>query len=74
MRMSGKYKGAGFTLGWTFRNSQAARARKIVCTERIRTDAEYTFDASLPAGSYCQKIMKGTLINASEFDRNYQLP
>ena len=74
MRTEGKYKGAGFTLGFVVGFEQEARARTIVCTERIEQGAAYFFDPSLPAGAYCEKIMKGTLINASDFDRNYKLP
>ncbi|MBO4674565.1 MAG: hypothetical protein J5601_00540, partial [Elusimicrobiaceae bacterium] len=62
-RLTGKYKGAGFT-----RRGTGA----IACTERISRGI--IFD--LNAGDYCEKIMKGTQFTSSGVTtfRVYELP
>ncbi len=66
-RISGKYKGAGFKLLVT------PGAQQIQCFERL-TSATLTFNASLPDGDYCQKIIKATPQSSSGFARYYTLP
>ena len=68
-RLNGKYKGAGFLTILVPTNPQYG---KIYCAER--TGIGVTFKE--PAGSYCEKIMKGTLTPLDNFSsvRTYALP
>ena len=68
-RLNGKYKGSGFLTILVPTNSDYG---KIFCVER--TAIGISFEE--PAGSYCEKIMKGTPVSLSGFSavRTYSLP
>ena len=75
MQISGKYKGAGFSMAWKVNYGMQQRFRTISCNERVGTaGVNFVFDPSLPPGAYCEKIMQATLISSSASDRNYKLP
>lgn len=75
MQISGKYKGSGFSMAWVVQTGQDKRARRISCSERVSSQkVNFFFDPSLTPGAYCEKIMHGTLITSSKWDRNYSLP
>ncbi len=71
-RLKGKYKGACFIIplgqGATH-NSDL----QIKCVER-KTGGTHLFSTSLAQGSYCEKIMKGTLNGEDAYSRLYNLP
>ena len=68
-RLTGKYKGAGFFIILV---PTASSYGKIYCVERTGTGI--IFEET--AGSYCEKIMKGTPVSFSGFStvRTYSLP
>ena len=68
-RISGPYQGAGFT--YYFHNEWNANLplNKILCYEGVSAGYAITFQQ--PAGSYCQKIMRGTVIPNTQ---SYTLP
>ncbi|WP_428049631.1 type IV pilin protein [Candidatus Avelusimicrobium caledoniensis] len=70
-RITGKYKGAGFYIA--FQNPTETASQKIVCIERI-SSANFLFDTSLPPGSFCEKIMQGSLTTVGTYGRYYNLP
>jgi len=55
-RISGKYKGSGFFIGYAFPNYVSIPARKIMCMERTK-GSNYLFDSNLPEGAFCEKII-----------------
>ena len=72
-RISGKYKGAYFSIhiaGPTSTNTNPV----IRCNERIASGQPFVFDPSLAAGAYCEKIMRGSFLAQSEWNRSYNLP
>lgn len=71
MRITGKYAGAGFRL-FLGNTSTTNTNLEIMCVER-KTGANMTFDSSLAAGSYCEKIMHATPSTDGQFDRSYTL-
>lgn len=71
-RISGKYKGAYFGITYMTPNGLVENPT-IHCYERLN-GANYLFDTSLPAGAFCEKIMKGTLFGEGQWSRNYRLP
>ena len=64
LRLSGKYQGAFFSASPT-------NERTIVCIER-KKEGSRIFTAE--PGSFCEKIMKGTLIDDNIHNRVYSLP
>ena len=72
-RIAGKYKGAYFTVGFVTPDGLIENPT-MRCYERIKVGT--LFDTSLPAGAFCEKIMKGTFNQAksSEWSRSYNLP
>ena len=64
MRVKGRYKGAGFRIGY------GSSEYGLLCMER-KTAARFIFDSNLPAGAYCEKIMHGSLTAESQFSRYY---
>ena len=75
MQISGKYKGAGFSMAWKVNHGMEERFRRISCNERVgASGVNFVFDPSLPPGAYCEKIMQATLISSSASDRSYKLP
>ncbi len=70
-RLNGKYKGAGFAID--LRNAEHVGTLNIRCFER-KSGATILFDTSLPAGSYCAQMMKGTLSSDGQWSRSYSLP
>ena len=70
-RLTGKYKGAGFVI--YFDNSSHTAGKKIVCNERITScNSDYCFTGN--AGDYCEKVVRGTLIDTASTSRSYSLP
>lgn len=70
-RISGPYKGAALMLR-LYTTALPESESQITCHERT-TASSFIF--SKPAGSYCAKIMKGTLIaDNAESGRSYSLP
>jgi len=63
IRISGKYKGAGFLMN---------RNNKIICYERI-SGAYYLFDSNLSEGAYCEKIIGATFRSSGDYSRAYSL-
>lgn len=61
-RLSGKYKGAGFSYNIT--------SQQIYCLERVSNGIIFEENA----GSYCAKIYKGTSTNSQGTSRAYRLP
>lgn len=71
-RISGKYQGAYFNIG--FVNPDGLVENPIImCRERI-SGGSFLFDTSLPAGAFCEKIMKGTFQSQGQWSRGYNLP
>ncbi len=72
-RISGKYKGAYF--GVTYKTPDTlVENPTLECYERIDSGSPFPFDTSLPAGAFCEKVMKGTFILQSQWVRVYGLP
>ncbi len=72
-RISGKYKGAGFTM--TVVNPAQQLVRSLIrCAER--TSQGVTFSTDLQAGDYCTKVLNATDITPAGTStyRVYQLP
>lgn len=65
MRITGKYKGAGFIVRYP-------GTGKLFCIERKQV-ANFLFDSNLPAGSYCEKVMQGKYLNETVYIRRYEL-
>ena len=74
-RLDGKYKGAGFVVTLKASSDQDVHRSDaaIRCMERISVST-ILFDDSLAPGSYCEKIMKGTLLYDNQWNRGYSLP
>jgi len=73
-RLQGKYKGAGFFMYLTDVPLDPAvlKAGRPYCMERIKSGV---VNFSAEDGSYCEKILKGTLLNEGEGkNRYYALP
>ena len=71
VRKSGQYKGAGFII--SLKNLDGIVLNKrIYCMER-KKDANYLFDASLPEGAYCEKIIGASFELENEWTRKYSL-
>ncbi len=71
-RLTGKYQGTGFNVhlstdGTHYENPQFRCFERTAASTRI-------FDSSLPAGSYCEKIMRSTLLVNGAYSRSYHLP
>jgi len=62
LRLSGKYQGAFFS----------ANRGGVYCAERKKAGGSRIFTAE--AGSFCKKIMKGTLFEDNDWNRVYRLP
>ena len=71
-RLNGKYKGAGFAYSFESATSGLPK-KKIICIEKT-AGAYVTFDSNLAAGSYCAKILGGTLASDGDDGRAYLLP
>lgn len=71
LRLNGKYKGAGFN--WVFEsNTSGMHKNELLCVERT-TMANYLFDETLPAGSYCVRLFSG-IQDVGSSGRYYLLP
>ena len=71
-RLTGKYKGAGFA--YVFKTGTSGLSKQeIVCIEKT-AGANVVFDNNLPSGSYCAKILGGSLISDGNDGRAYALP
>ena len=66
LRITGKYKGAGFRIGYGTSESG------ILCIERI-SSANYIFDSDLSEGTYCEGIIGSTFLDATPYARLYNL-
>ena len=71
-RLKGKYKGACFIIPLG-QGSTHNSDLQIKCVER-KTGGTHLFSTSLAQGSYCEKIMKGTLNGEDAYSRLYNLP
>ena len=67
IRINGKYKGAGFVIGYRDRTQQ------LKCYER-KDGALILFDENLSEGAYCERIMKAQKSSDSTYSRLYILP
>ena len=72
-RIAGNYKGAYFAIVFVTPDGFVENPT-MRCYERIDSGALFQFDPSLPAGAFCEKIMKGTFLSQSQWARNYNLP
>ncbi|WP_428050735.1 type IV pilin protein [Candidatus Avelusimicrobium caledoniensis] len=72
LRTNGKYQGAGFQI--LLQSPSGANLNpQIRCLER-KIGANITFDSSLPAGAYCEKIIHApTLTGEGTYERVYSL-
>ena len=66
IRISGRYQGAGFVVGYSISDN-------VLCLERT-FGANYLFNSNLSAGAYCEKLMGvTTLASESVYGRAYYL-
>ena len=70
-RINGKYKGAGFLIG--FENPAHNSSKQVRCFER-KKDASILFDTNLPNGAYCERVMQATYNIEDTWTRMYTLP
>ena len=70
-RISGKYKGAGFSI--TFDSPSHNTTKQLRCFER-KSSAHILFDTDLPNGAYCERVMQAQESSDTEYSRSYQLP
>jgi len=71
VRISGKYKGAGFFILFETPYSTLPTER-ILCMERI-AGATYKLDSNLEPGAFCEKIIQGKYINGDSATRWYSV-
>ncbi len=70
-RISGKYKGAGFSVG--YENPTNTAKKTILCIERT-ANSNFIFDEFLGAGAYCVNLIHGKFIDNDKWSRWYSLP
>lgn len=70
-RISGKYKGAGFTSNFTASNN-VKETTQFKCLERTYASL-YIFDKNLPEGAYCQGIIQAKYSYEDVWGRNYKI-
>ena len=72
-RIDGKYSGGYFVMSFQS-PTDAYEMPTIYCGERINQGSSFRFDTSLPAGAFCEKIVKGSFRAQGEWSRSYDLP
>ncbi|MBR4355934.1 MAG: prepilin-type N-terminal cleavage/methylation domain-containing protein [Elusimicrobiaceae bacterium] len=72
-KIEGKYKGAEFHITFVTPTSGILQNPIMVCSER-KSNANFVFDANLPQGAYCEKIIQGTYRGEDTWTRSYKLP